>query len=512
MLSVAEISLPLKKYGIQLIAGEKGSNKKITSIDVQEFALKSTRINKGSMILTTFLGYADQALILEHFEWYVQLGISAMGIHNVSFKEIPKALLEIANNNDIPLFLIPHEVAYHKIYDIYIEEIQLRQLDEKQSIDNLYEKMINGLISGKKKQQTLQLLGDFLKEWVVYYDNQLMIQAVWYEGEISGRSEFRKFSKQLPMEASNAFLQTKNNKKSLFYESPNNSNLSCWIYPLPSNTQFFGYLVISANNSSNSLMKDLVIKNAQTVLILEAIQDNQIKTSYENRDILLFEDLLFTNLYKEMPFELFFTSIIDFDQMAIFSVKDKSTIQKLYSKIKNYLEQFSMGISWIRGEEILVLCSIKHREILIKFALSFSEVYLALSGQRTDLSLVSYKNMYEQAKVSLALSRKSKEKISQWGELGLNYLFSQLDNETVRNIVMKKVNEINDEELLKTLKIFIENNYSFKASSEVMFLHPNTIKYRVQKIETMIGQKINTNEIGLEWLIYLKLYEYFKME
>lgn len=48
-----------------------------------------------------------------------------------------------------------------------------------------------------------------------------------------------------------------------------------------------------------------------------------------------------------------------------------------------------------------------------------------------------------------------------------------------------------DSHLLETLHIFIGNNLDFAATAEKLFLHKNTLRYRIGKIENLLGESLN---------------------
>lgn len=75
-----------------------------------------------------------------------------------------------------------------------------------------------------------------------------------------------------------------------------------------------------------------------------------------------------------------------------------------------------------------------------------------------------------------------------------DYLLSELkQNCTKLNIVspdallLKEYDIANNSELLKTLYVYLKNQSNMTASAEELFIHLNSMKYRVKRIETLIG-------------------------
>ncbi|WP_369704988.1 PucR family transcriptional regulator [Clostridium moutaii] len=71
-------------------------------------------------------------------------------------------------------------------------------------------------------------------------------------------------------------------------------------------------------------------------------------------------------------------------------------------------------------------------------------------------------------------------------------------NDTIRPLV--EYDKLNNTELIKTLEIYFECNGNMKKMSKQMFMHYNTIIYRLQKIKDIIGMDIENadNRLNLE--------------
>lgn len=55
--------------------------------------------------------------------------------------------------------------------------------------------------------------------------------------------------------------------------------------------------------------------------------------------------------------------------------------------------------------------------------------------------------------------------------------------------------------LIKTLYIFLSENQSWKATSEILFIHKQTLVYRINRIEEILGKKLdNINNVAEIWI------------
>lgn len=105
--------------------------------------------------------------------------------------------------------------------------------------------------------------------------------------------------------------------------------------------------------------------------------------------------------------------------------------------------------------------------------------------------------------------------IATWEDIGFLRLFGDhLDpvecRSFVESILGKEILCPKNEHLLRTLSTLDSKQWNLKATSEALFLHYNTIKYRLRKIENLIGRKIGSQETRLNISIAVRLNSYLK--
>ena len=49
-----------------------------------------------------------------------------------------------------------------------------------------------------------------------------------------------------------------------------------------------------------------------------------------------------------------------------------------------------------------------------------------------------------------------------------------------------------------TLRVFLQENGSFKATAERLILHKNTVQYRIRKAEESLGHPVSENRLHVE--------------
>ena len=115
-------------------------------------------------------------------------------------------------------------------------------------------------------------------------------------------------------------------------------------------------------------------------------------------------------------------------------------------------------------------------------------------------SLEKYKLSYEQASkcINLAIKQKQKNMIYYYEQLGLYKLFYDINNKTllenfVHNILYSLIayDKKYNTNLIQTLEVYLNKNCNLNQTAETLFIHRNTIKYRLQRIEEITNTSLN---------------------
>lgn len=115
-------------------------------------------------------------------------------------------------------------------------------------------------------------------------------------------------------------------------------------------------------------------------------------------------------------------------------------------------------------------------------------------------SLEKYKLSYEQASkcINLAIKQKQKNMIYYYEQLGLYQLFYDINNKTllenfVHNILYSLIayDKKYNTNLIQTLEVYLNKNCNLNQTAETLFIHRNTIKYRLQRIEEITNTSLD---------------------
>lgn len=122
---------------------------------------------------------------------------------------------------------------------------------------------------------------------------------------------------------------------------------------------------------------------------------------------------------------------------------------------------------------------------------------------------------YKEAKMALDVGKifYVEKKVNAYNTLGIGRLIYQLPINLckifIEEIFGEKVIEF-DEETLTTINKFFENNLNVSETSRQLFVHRNTLVYRIEKLEKSTGLDIRTFDDALTFKIALMVVNYMK--
>lgn len=123
---------------------------------------------------------------------------------------------------------------------------------------------------------------------------------------------------------------------------------------------------------------------------------------------------------------------------------------------------------------------------------------------------------YKEAKMALDVGKifYAEKKVSAYNTLGIGRLIYQLPINLCRifidEIFGSNIPSELDDETLTTINKFFENNLNVSETSRQLFVHRNTLVYRIEKLEMSTGLDIRTFEDALTFKIALMVVSYMK--
>ncbi len=320
--------------------------------------------------------------------------------------------------------------------------------------------------------------------------------------------------------------------------SLNGTNRESLIYPIASNNSQLGYLIILDVDTENEEIK-LKGEQALNICALEMIQQQRLyNTEKDYKEAFIF-DLLYGNIEsKEDIFsraEIWKWNMQRPHQVILFELEDFNQHSADFQLVSMLSEVISTEIRKMNGNPILLK---KKGEVIVVFATEkqtrhdqkvykemFVKKVLDFAGEIVSPRIVRvgagriYKDpseifrSYQEAKVALILGRIMNIRVTtpSFRELGLTRILYSHDHQELLEFYKETLGELErydaeqNSDLLNTMEKYLLYRCDLKTAADVLFLHPNTLRYRLKKIEEILDVDLNDFDIKLNLMVAFKI-------
>lgn len=178
--------------------------------------------------------------------------------------------------------------------------------------------------------------------------------------------------------------------------------------------------------------------------------------------------------------------------VVIIKINNKKIIYNL-EVIENDIKQFLRNVGvvlniYIYPNEIIALVNKKQYKIIkntySKSLLKYEEILSGGVGRLHNIH--DAHKSYDEAKMALKYSCKEKEIISYIENLDLEIILGNLDIDLKKYYIEKVLSKL-DKQDISTLKVYYKNNMSLKLTAEELYIHKNTLQYKLERIYEKCG-------------------------
>lgn len=147
---------------------------------------------------------------------------------------------------------------------------------------------------------------------------------------------------------------------------------------------------------------------------------------------------------------------------------------------------------------------------------AMSKIYVAIGTDVKDLKNVS--GSYKEAKMALEVGRIFEESnhIVNYRQLGIGRLIYQLPTPLCKMFISEVLHGLTmdqfDDETLTTVNKFFDNNLNVSETSRQLYIHRNTLVYRLDKLQKMTGLDLRNFDDAIVFKIMLMVSKYMNFK
>lgn len=261
---------------------------------------------------------------------------------------------------------------------------------------------------------------------------------------------------------------------------------------------------INVNNYEYRVFVRTIDKNALPLLkyyISKVISEIEDEKTIFIKEILLGKKVVKEKVQEKYPWLL--------KKIGVLNIYVNSKLSEAYELLKEGYEAEKIICLCFEGKILIIgnLEDIQDHAISIKDTLESSIyckslIYYSYVSNYKELSLEVEKS---NIKIEVAIKYNSEEPILSEKNMMFEELIDNINNTTKDEIInkYKKGFEKIDEEMIKTIDIFFKNGLNLSEASKELFIHRNTLIYRLDKIQKCTNFDLrNFNEATIFKIIY----------
>ncbi|SNS07320.1 purine catabolism regulatory protein [Anaerovirgula multivorans] len=513
--------------GFKLLGGSSGLQNRCKHITILETPEGISWLTGGEFLLTAGYALKDRedkksSMILDAH----QRKVSAVAVkENRYFGEISKQLIDDANTYGVPLIEISRNVIYTEAISSFYNMLFYRKNEYILNLNNIYAKLLDLSFENKDVNGIIYSLSNLSNSNVFLCDRYL--NPITYN--IIDSSSYDKLANKIPFSKKGA-PAVKEIKDYCINKEIMGVYIS--IYPLVRDNKPLGYVYI-VNSSKLDKLAQSSIEYGISIISMKLDIDQARSFSQARLNKTLIEIMLNN---KELPDE-FYENVekdLGWDREGhIVGICIKIHIKKdthidecknsVYSVLNNILEKGNY-LSKDKKNEVFVFTNIEARahleEVVSKIVASlqdYDDAYLVAVGiSNVYKRIKNIEKMYNEAYLAALFSNHDSIYFNSLDTIKLLYPLKD-DNEvheyynrTIRKL--EKYDEDQGTNLLETVECYLRYNFNRKIAASKLFIHVETLRYRLNRIEEITGYSLNDTEGIFALQMGLKLKKLIKIK
>jgi PucR family transcriptional regulator, purine catabolism regulatory protein len=545
---------PLRKA--RIVAGASGLDNVIRSVNVMEVPDIVNWVRPGEFLVSTLYPLRDDKAAVETLiPQLVEKQLSGMAVTPESYiDELPKCMVDDANRLGFPLIELPPRVSFVDIIQPLTSRILDLQAAELQQSDAILRRFLDLVLVGGDYSDIARVISEVSDHPVSIVDRFRRILGQGGAVEESLAQEFieedRSGESYLGAECIPVCTagQGEQYPRRVVVHA-GDRELHSLAYPVEVSSTQLGNIIVWGHSESEVDARALMaIQHGATVVALKMMETRslgQVEQQFRNE---ILEGLLSEQASSQAtalqlseslghrldpPFAILLvgSDVPSHRLLAPRERRQQSNVDTSLHLAQRYIRSYRDGLSfWRRGPHLIVFYPLLARDIqetredttsTLREVCERIEMenapYTVSSGiSRPVDSLGEFRQAYEEARQSLeigrALSGEKNSSVTHYDDLGL-LRFAQVSESSVgiRNYCMDMLGPLLEHDrrstapLLDTLRIFLECNQNHAEAARVLGIHYNTLRYRLKRIQELVGSifKEPAKRLAIEVALHL---------
>ncbi|SDK94020.1 PucR family transcriptional regulator [Natronincola ferrireducens] len=550
--------------GLSLFGGESGITNTISNTNIMDNPDTFDWLMPGDLVLTTGYVFKDDT----EFQVKVIKELSEINCAGLAIKtrkyfgEMPKAMVEAANQYNLPLIEIPQNYSLAQISNAVNKEIFKAHDSLLQKSLDIHESLTEVTLKGGGLDEIAKAVVQLINNAVIIVDSKwnllTYVEHPHNPYPLEKILTLNKKEKVFPMKMTEdvpddvASLKKSIKRK---YEA-DGKTIICRIMPIAAINEIYGYIIVWETTIKMSKIDYVALETASTVAALERIKTKEIEEVKHQIRRDFFDDLLtgkiesinsINSLAEMHGMDTTKNYVCMIVKVNGYDSKDKGDIIVKKRNLRNKIERMLLLIEELSEEKKINVVSISRRNQVILFipmektktskeakdftkefgkdfyelthkTLSPIEINIGI-GKLYDNILkldLSFSEAQEVVKMGKKLSRNNH--ILHFEDFIIYHLLeSGTSRQELENFYENTIAELvrydleNKTNLVGTLEQYFAYKGNISEASKELFIHRNTFIYRLDKIKTILNTDLKDAEESLEIQLAIRVMHLLKI-
>ncbi|MEI3613657.1 helix-turn-helix domain-containing protein [Pseudogracilibacillus sp. SO30301A] len=294
------------------------------------------------------------------------------------------------------------------------------------------------------------------------------------------------------------------------------------VFPIVRSNEVLGLLKLVKPFHDYSNMDQIAIEQASLSIALELIKNNAIFEKELHFREEVFNQLIEGSSGKDLKHALQYVKwdentriqciIMEGKEEALWQLEKLIEKERFVQSIERITKLMGMNsLIFTRAFQLVIIVPTFMKNSLhdlieqIKRHWNKLEIIFGI-GRETNIENLSIS--YSEAIRSVGYAKRHQVQSVEYAMLGIERLLFEVDEEVLEMFMHDKLYNLNllDESFIETLKTFIELNKNHKQTAEKLHIHPNTLYYRLRKIEEVLEIDFDNEKDWIDLVIAFRLY------
>lgn len=532
--------------GARIVAGLDGIGREVKNVTVAEVPDAADWLRGGELVLTTgFFIRENDEFQKNWMKSLIERGAAALAIKPERFfGATPELMKSVSNEHAFPLIELPFNVTWPMIMESVMNKINDNQSRIIKKTEEIHNRLTKIVLEGRGLSYIAGTLAQLVDNVIIVEDVTMGHLAIGSPNRSQKEIEDL-LSYRLSKDYSKEFMATdfyrnsiRDCKKDLLRQTIGADKTVTQItMPIVADQTIYGFVNLVEFFKPASEIDIIALEHGATTIALEMMKE---KIAYETEKRLkrnFLDDLLdgriedeisLTDKYNFISFDVTKPSIVILlelcgaDSLTPFNMYNgkrvflkeqdnqttkiiESVVNKsdpkafIYNENSRYVILYHFAINKEKSEilkEVRKLCEKVSRKIVEAYP--GASYYFGIGGIYYQIS--NLKRSYSEAKKALDIGELfiGKNQIFVYNELGIYRLLFMIEkkdelldfcNDTIGDLI--KYDSEKKDNLCNILERFLLNNGNIAETSRDLFLHPNTLAYRLKKISNILNKDLS---------------------